>query len=672
MNDNSFSHITGEDTKTRLKNFVVIFLPGILVLFALSIIFYQKESTAREELLRNNEMFLLENQIETLRNPLKNVVSDLKVLASQQEMLSFLDQGTKDSFTALAAEFLAFSTHRQIYDRIRFIDRKGMEIIRVNYNYGLPKFVPQEEQQYVGNRDYFENTLKLKAGEFYMSPITLNSDMGKIDNPPTPVITCGIAVFDRAGQNRGVIILTYLADQLLQPLRKLAQEKKRAIYLVNGQGFYLLGPTPQAEWGFLYPDRKDQTFQARFPSAWESISFTEKGHILKGEGLFIYITFYPQLSVLEPRRAYLNPDGPCGCYSGQSEEYYWKLISFVPAMTLHGSPSFPLGKNLVYFDAVLLLLLAVTAWLLADTTAQRNASREKLREKETRLLTLLDNVPEGIISVNEQGIITTFNPAAARIFGYTPEESIGRNISMLIPPPLAAEHDRYIKQFLAGGKSGMIGRQQEVTALHRDGRTIPVQLSVSVVRENKGWTFTAMARDISEQRKMEHQLLRLVTIDALTNIFNRPYFTKKLSEEFDRALRHLRPLSLILIDVDRFKSINDIHGPEAGDAFLQALAALVISLVRNVDTAARYGEEEIAVILPGTTAENAMALAEQIRQKTEKLEIAHAGGVICRTISLGVSSLDFAKEITSEQFVKMADDALTRAKEGGGNKSVLF
>ncbi|MBU0966980.1 MAG: diguanylate cyclase [Proteobacteria bacterium] len=671
MNDKNSSPITGKNAKARLKNFVVVFLPGILVLFALSVVFYQKESTAREELLKNNEMFLLENQRESLIPPLKSVVSDLKLLASQQEMLAFVNHGTEDSLTALTAEFLAFSTLRQLYDRIRFIDRQGQEVIRVNYNYGQPKFVPQEELQYVGNRDYFENIMKLKAGEFYMSPITLNSDMGKIDNPPTPVITCGIAVFDRAGQKRGVIILTYLADHLLQPLRKLAQEKQRAIYLVNGQGFYLLGPTPQAEWGFLYPDRKDQTFQARFPSAWESISFTEKGHILKGEGLYTFITFYPQLSVLEPRRAYLNPDGPCGCYSGQSEEYYWKLISFVPATSLHGG-SFPLGKNLVYFDAVLFLLLAVTAWLLADITAQRNASRDKLQEKETRLLTLLDNVPEGIISINEQGIITTFNPAAARIFGYTPEEAVGRSINMLMPPPLAAEHDRYIKQFLAGGKSGMVGRQQEVTALHRDGRTIPVQLSVSVAKENGQWIFTAMTRDISEQRKMEHQLRRLVTIDALTNIFNRPYFNTKLTEEFDRAMRHLRPLSLILIDVDRFKSINDIHGPAAGDAFLQALAALVVSLIRNVDTVARYGEEEIVVILPGTTAENAMALAEQIRQKTEKLAIDHEGGAICRTISLGVSALDFAKEITREQFVKMADDALTRAKEGGGNKSVLF
>ncbi|MBU0908616.1 MAG: cache domain-containing protein, partial [Proteobacteria bacterium] len=202
MNDKNSSPITGKNAKARLKNFVVVFLPGILVLFALSVVFYQKESTAREELLKNNEMFLLENQRESLIPPLKSVVSDLKLLASQQEMLAFVNHGTEDSLTALTAEFLAFSTLRQLYDRIRFIDRQGQEVIRVNYNYGQPKFVPQEELQYVGNRDYFENIMKLKAGEFYMSPITLNSDMGKIDNPPTPVITCGIAVFDRAGQKR--------------------------------------------------------------------------------------------------------------------------------------------------------------------------------------------------------------------------------------------------------------------------------------------------------------------------------------------------------------------------------------------------------------------------------------------------------------------------------------
>jgi PAS domain S-box-containing protein len=501
MVDNGFSPSANEMTKARLKNFVVIFLPGILVLFTLSLIFYQRESTAREKLLKNNEMFLLENQLETLKNPLKSIVSDLKVLSSQQEMLALLDQGTEDALSALSAEFLAFSTHRQVYDRIRFIDPKGREIIRVNYNNGLPKFVPPDELQYAGNRDYFKNTSQLKAGEFYMSPFALNSDMGKIDNPPTPVITFGIAVFDRAGQQSGVIILTYLGDHLLQPLRKLARENQRSIYLLNSQGYFLLGATAQSEWGFLYPDRKTQTFQARFPSAWKTISFTEKGQIADGTGLFTYITFYPQLCVLEPSRAYLNSSGPCGCYSGQNNENFWKLISFVPAATLPGGASFALGKNLVYFDTIFILIFGVTAWLLAGVTVQRNTAREKLQEKETRLLALLDNATEGIISIDEQGIITVFNPAATRIFGYAAEESIGRNISMLIPSPLAAEHDRYIKQFLAGGKPGMIGRQQEVTALHRDGGTIPVQLSVSVVRENRGWIFTAMTRDISDRSK---------------------------------------------------------------------------------------------------------------------------------------------------------------------------
>ncbi|MCK9296933.1 MAG: cache domain-containing protein [Desulfobulbaceae bacterium] len=380
MVDKSFSPSNREDTRTRLRNFVIIFLPAILVLFALSFIFYRKESSAREELLINNEIFLLESQLETLRTPLKAVVSDLKVLSSHQEMLAFLDQGTKDSFTALAAELLAFSSHRRIYDRICLIDRKGMEIIRVNYNDGLPKFAPQEELQYVGNRDYVESTLKLKAGDFSMSPMTLNSDLGRIANPPTPVITFGVALFDRAGQQKGVIILTYLGDQLLQPLKKLARQNQRSIFLLNRQGYFLLGPTAQAEWGFLFPDRKNQTFQTRFPTAWETISATEKGHILDGSGLFTYLTFYPQLCVLEPSRAYLNSAGPCGCYSGQSEDYYWKLISFVPAAPLPGGPAFPLGKNLVLFDAILLPLFAAAAWLLAGTTARRNASRQKPRE----------------------------------------------------------------------------------------------------------------------------------------------------------------------------------------------------------------------------------------------------------------------------------------------------
>jgi len=672
MNGKSSSHITKGNKKARLINFLVIFLPVILVLTLLSITFYDKELAAREQRLISNEMFLLEKQTETLKSSLKSIVSDLRVLSSHQELLAFLEKGGANSLSALSAEFLAFSTHRQIYERIRFIDRQGMEIIRVDYNYGVAQVVPQEELQYAGNRDYFENTLRLKAGEFSLSPFVLSTNMGKIVNPPTPMLIFGIPVFDRAGQKRGVIILNYLGNQLLQTLKELQEEGRRSIYLLNRQGYWLLGPTPQVEWGFLYPGKKDQTFEARFPAAWEAIAFTGKGHIVDQAGLFTFTTFYPPLSLLEPSRAYLNSSGPCGCYTGKIEDYYWKLISFVPAQIIQGDSSFPLRKNLFYIDSILFLLFAVTAWQLAGTTSQRNAFREKLQEKEIRLQTLLDKATEGIISIDEQGIITSFNPAAAKMFGYSPEEVIGRSINMLIPPPLAAEHDRFIKKFMEGGTARMIDKQQEVTTLHRDGRTITLQLSVSAARENGQWIFTGMTRDISEHREMENKLRRLVMTDALTSLYNRDYFNRKLPEEFDRALRYLKPLSLMLIDVDRFKSINDIYGHKAGDAYLQSLASLVVSQIRQVDTAARYGEEEIAVILPGITSDEAMALAEQIRQQTEKLEIAYEGTMICRTISLGVSSLDFAKEITKEQFVKMADDALSRAKEAGRNRSMLF
>jgi len=354
---------------------MLVFLPAILLLASLSVVFYRQESTAREQLLRENEMLLLESQLESLQGPLKAVVGDLKVLAGQQTLQAFLDLGTADSLAVLAADLLAFSTHRRIYDRIRFIDRQGMEIIRINYNAGVPGRVPQDELQYAGNRDYFVNSARLKAGDFSMSPLTLSNEQGRITQPPTPVMTCGIAVFDRAGQQRGVIILTCLADRLLQPLKKLSLENRRTIYLVNRQGYFLLGPTPQAEWGFLYPDRKNQTFQARFPTAWESIAAAGKGHISGEAGLFTYLTFYPQLCVLEPARAFLNADGPCGCYTGQKEEYYWKFVSLVPAASLHDSSAFPLARNLLYLNTLFVVLLAVAAWLPAGTAARGNTDK---------------------------------------------------------------------------------------------------------------------------------------------------------------------------------------------------------------------------------------------------------------------------------------------------------
>jgi PAS domain S-box-containing protein len=135
------------------------------------------------------------------------------------------------------------------------------------------------------------------------------------------------------------------------------------------------------------------------------------------------------------------------------------------------------------------------------------AALEALIESEKRLRAILDTAVEGIITIDERGAVDSINPAAERIFGYTAAEVVGRNISMLMPEPFRSAHDHYIQNYLRTGQARIIGIGREVIGLRKDGRTFPMDLSVSEVRIGPRRLFTGMVRDISERRQLEKEVL---------------------------------------------------------------------------------------------------------------------------------------------------------------------
>ncbi|RJP78453.1 MAG: diguanylate cyclase [Desulfobacteraceae bacterium] len=174
-------------------------------------------------------------------------------------------------------------------------------------------------------------------------------------------------------------------------------------------------------------------------------------------------------------------------------------------------------------------------------------------------------------------------------------------------------------------------------------------------------------QDVTEVAAYEKKLINMNTRDGLTGIFNRRYLETKLEEEFDRHIRYNRPLSLIMLDIDHFKGINDNYGHQAGDFILKSLATLIDERIRVVDIVARYGGEEFCCLLPETTAESALALAEFLRMGVEA-EIYHFKDKSIKiTISQGVSDLNSNVD-TAEMLLKLADDGLYEAKRAGRNK----
>lgn len=164
---------------------------------------------------------------------------------------------------------------------------------------------------------------------------------------------------------------------------------------------------------------------------------------------------------------------------------------------------------------------------------------------------------------------------------------------------------------------------------------------------------------------------RLATFDGLTDLFVRRYFDIRLTEEMARVQRHGGELSLMMIDIDNFKQINDTHGHQQGDTVLKELATILrYSIRKNIDVACRYGGEEFITILPNTGLNGARVVAERFRQNCEDFPFAGKDGTIKVTISGGIAAIDKESELTAEQFLKRADTVLYEAKAAGRNRIV--
>jgi diguanylate cyclase (GGDEF)-like protein len=174
--------------------------------------------------------------------------------------------------------------------------------------------------------------------------------------------------------------------------------------------------------------------------------------------------------------------------------------------------------------------------------------------------------------------------------------------------------------------------------------------------------------DESFQRRMFDSALR----DGLTRVYNKRYFTERLRAEFHFAVRHEVPLSLLLIDLDHFKLVNDRHGHVAGDYVLTEFADLVQQSVRSEDVFARFGGEEFAVISRATAVEEALHFAERLRVLVEALDVRYENRSIPLTLSAGLAGVPDVKAANPVELVTAADRALYRAKFTGRNQVVVY
>jgi diguanylate cyclase (GGDEF)-like protein/PAS domain S-box-containing protein len=310
--------------------------------------------------------------------------------------------------------------------------------------------------------------------------------------------------------------------------------------------------------------------------------------------------------------------------------------------------------------------------VLTDITLVVKRERQ-LRQSEAWFNAILTGVTDyALMPLDRGGRIEVWNAGVARLTGFERAATQGQSLAVFHAPG-ATTPERIADRLHEADKNGW--SLEEGWCVRADGSRFWASTMIAPLTsvdddtdEDRGYAL--IIRDINDKRENAERLLRESECDHLTGIANRRRFFQAAELELDRWNRLPRPLTLLVIDADHFKKINDTWGHASGDAVLRNLAQTLVSCVREIDVVARIGGEEFAVLLPSTDMAGALALAQRFRQMVEAQRIDVDGNLIGYTVSIGVASM---KEGLSglDALLKEADGALYAAKRDGRNRVVL-
>ncbi|HDP70343.1 MAG TPA: diguanylate cyclase [Actinobacteria bacterium] len=315
------------------------------------------------------------------------------------------------------------------------------------------------------------------------------------------------------------------------------------------------------------------------------------------------------------------------------------------------------------------VLIGFTTGFISD---KRSQAESKLSEAKQELDAVFQCAGVGIRVINTDYKIINQNKEMGLLCGFKKDDAVGGNCSNFFSGDNCTTDKCALRQIL----SGVERVEVETKRTTKDGRIIHVNLMATPLRNNEGEIVGVIEsfRDITERKKIEkerekltEELRRQVRIDGLTKVLSRRYLDKKLQDEVRRTQRYNCPLSVIMLDIDNFKEINDTYGHQMGDKALRVIAKSIREVMRANDFVGRYGGEEFIVVCVEAGIDEARNIAERVRKAIEKLQVAgKMGPQIKMTASFGVAQFKESEDF--DTFVTRVDTALYKAKNEGRNQ----
>ncbi len=290
-------------------------------------------------------------------------------------------------------------------------------------------------------------------------------------------------------------------------------------------------------------------------------------------------------------------------------------------------------------------------------------AKEEAANSAQRIQTILDAMEEGLVTLNNNGLIVSANNAMSVIFGYQPSEFIGMDLTSLVNSQ-SIKSIEDIRHLLTEQVDGFNGYKADETGKRKDGTSVPLKIDIREVFLEQEKHYTVLFRNITEQHEAEKLIRHMAWHDSLTGLANRNLLSERLNEALKMARRLGKKVAVMILDLDKFKPVNDLYGHTTGDKLLKVVAERLLKCAREVDTVARLGGDEFAIIFTNIEDDtNIIVIADRIINSIQ-LPIEIDGNIIQIGTSIGISFFPDDAD-TPVELIRMADVALYQAKDDG-------
>lgn len=470
------------------------------------VLFFATLSTRSElyDELEQQQLGALQQAERTIANYVTVAQRDLSFISRspllQERLSSDADANQSTDWRPVEREWLTLMQSRaDIYDQLRFLDLSGREQVRINNTLPDASVVPRSALQAKIDRYYVAQSLELPVGSIYLSAFDLNVEQGVVEVPLKPTLRMLTPVAGPNGEKAGLVGLNYKGANMLAALGKITDASDLELWLVNEQGYWLKGPSPELEWQFMYLNRPPLGIADSFPELWQKlltssasplISLNESGYQLSARAV-------------DPK---LGLDGFDSVV--RAPKSGWILVTAASESAIQARLMPIMTAMLPGFAIVEIILVALSLWG-GRLIRQRQLAWLEIETRERQLTVIFESAPDATLLSNTDGIITRANTSIERLLGYTPEELVGQSIDILVPSRIHSIHGSLRKHYYLDPVPRAVTSRSRLTATHKEGHEVPVSVALnSLVVDGETQVLSAV-RDMTADHLASTKIIEL-------------------------------------------------------------------------------------------------------------------------------------------------------------------